>query len=87
MGQIIALCVMVFALSTWRKKESFKRFSYASNSLLMFAGIFLLFMQVHGYWHDSHPDDFRFPEAEHRRAHEDMDIENLQKESGRESLE
>ena len=86
-GQIIALALMVYVLSTWRKKESFKRFSYASNSLLMYAGIFLLFMQMHGYWHDSHPNDFRFPEAEHRHAHEDMDIENEQKESSRENLE
>lgn len=86
-GQVIALAIMVYGLSTWRKKESFKRFSYASNSLLMFAGIFLLFMQMHGYWHDSHPNDFRFPEAEHRHAHEDMDIENEQKESDRENLE
>lgn len=87
LGQVLALAIMVYGLSTWRKKESFQRFSYASNSLLMFAGIFLLFMQMHGYWHDSHPDDFRFPEAEHRHAHEDMDIENEQKESGRENLE
>ena len=44
-------------------------------------------MQMHGYWHDSNPDEFRFPEAEHRHVHEDMDIDNLQKESGRENLE
>jgi len=86
-GQIAALAIMVFVLSAWRKKESFGRFSYASNSLLMFAGIFLFFMQIHSYWHDSHPNDFRFPEAEHRHAHEDMDIENEKKESGRENLE
>ncbi|MEY3902353.1 MAG: hypothetical protein RL189_1659, partial [Pseudomonadota bacterium] len=86
-GQIIALSVMVLALSGWRKRESFKKFSYAANVALMYAGIFLLFMQMHGYWHDSHPDDFRFPEAEHRHAHEDMAIENEQKESGRENLE
>jgi HupE / UreJ protein len=86
-GQVIALAVMVAALSTWRKNESFKKFSYASNFMLMFTGIILLFMQLHGYWHDSHPDEFRFPEAEHRHAHEDMEIDNLQKESGRENLD
>jgi hypothetical protein len=86
-GQVLALTVMVFLLSAWRRKESFKRFSFASNSLLMYAGIYLLFMQMHGYWHDSNPDEFRFPEAEHRHVHEDMDIDNLQKESGRENLE
>ena len=86
-GQVLALSVMVYVLSTWRKRESFNRFSFAANSLLMYAGIFLLFMQMHGYWHDAHPDEFRFPEAEHRHVHEDMDIENEKKESGRENLE
>jgi HupE / UreJ protein len=86
-GQIAALSLMVFFLSTWRRKESFQRFSFAANSLLMYAGVFLLFMQMHGYWHDSHPNDFRFPAEEHQHIHEDMDINNLQKESGRENLE
>lgn len=86
-GQIMALTIMVVALSGWRKRESFKKFSYAANVGLMYAGVFLLFMQMHGYWHDSHPDDFRFPDAEHRHAHEDMAIENELKESGRENLE
>jgi hypothetical protein len=45
------------------------------------------FLQMHGYLYDSHPDDFKFPEAAHRHAHEDMEIENEQKESGRENLE
>jgi hypothetical protein len=87
-GQVTALCLMVTLLAAWRrKKASFKKFSFAANSALMFAGVYLLFMQMHGYWHDSHPNDFRFPEAEHRHAHEDMEIDNLQKESGRENLE
>lgn len=86
-GQIIALAIMVLALSGWRKRQSFKRFSYAANLALMYTGVYLLFMQMHGYWHDTHPDDFRFPTAEHKHAHEDMEIENQQKESGRENLE
>jgi hypothetical protein len=44
-------------------------------------------MQMHGYLHDAHPNDFRFPVEEHQHIHEDMDINNLQKESGRENLE
>lgn len=86
-GQVVALSLMVIGLSAWRKQESFKRFSFASNSALMFAGVYLLFMQLHGYWHDSEPGSFRFPEAEHRHVHEDLDIENQKKESGRENLE
>ncbi len=86
-GQIIALTAMVFFLATWRKRPSFKRFSFAANSMLMFAGIFLFFMQMHGYWHDSDPNGFRFPDGEHRHAHEDMDIENEKKESDRENIE
>ena len=86
-GQIGALTIMVFCLSSWRKQASFQKFSFAANTLLMYAGVFLLFMQMHGYFHDSHPNEFRFPAEEHQHIHEDMDINNLQKESGRENLE
>jgi hypothetical protein len=40
----------------------------------MWIGGGLLVMQMHGYWHDSHPDDFRFPVKEHMHVHEDMEI-------------
>lgn len=86
-GQMIALAIMVVALSGWRKRESFKKFSTAANTALLLAGGYLFIMQMHGYWHDSHPNDFRFPAEEHRHAHEDMDIENEQRESERENLE
>jgi hypothetical protein len=86
-GQIAALFVMVSLLAIWRRREeSFQRFSFAANSALIFAGFYLFFMQMHGYWHDSDPDSFRFPVEEHRHIHEDMEIENLQKENGRENL-
>lgn len=74
-GQIAALCVMVGLLAAWRKRASFARFSYAANLALVFAGVLLLFMQLHGYSHDSDPNGFRFPEEEHRHVHEDLDIE------------
>jgi hypothetical protein len=80
-GQILALVAMVWVLSFWRKRESFQRFSFAANMALIFAGVYLLLMQMHGYSHDSHPNDFRFPAQEHKHAHEDMDIENREKES------
>ncbi len=74
-GQIAALSVMLVALAAWRRRPSFDRFSTAANTLLMYAGALLLLMQLHGYWHDSDPDGFRFPTAEHRHIHEDMDID------------
>jgi hypothetical protein len=86
-GQIIALALMVFILSGWRKRSSFARFSYAANKALMFAGVYLLFMQLHGYWHDSNPNEFRFPEEEHRHVHEDLEIQQEQRDSGRDNLE
>lgn len=76
LGQIAALVVMVGALSLWRHRPSFSRFSYAANLALFYAGVYLLFTQLHGYQHDVAPDSFRFPAAEHRHAHEDLDVEN-----------
>jgi lysylphosphatidylglycerol synthetase-like protein (DUF2156 family) len=75
LGQIAALVVMVALLAAWRRRPSFQRFAYAANLALMVAGVGLLLMQLHGYSHDSDPDGFRFPAAEHRHAHEDMQIE------------
>jgi HupE / UreJ protein len=81
LGQIAALMVMVAVLSLWRKRPSFAKWSYAANLLLLWIGGGLLVMQMHGYWHDSHPDDFRFPEKEHRHIHEDMDIKKTEEDS------
>lgn len=50
-GQVIALSVMLFALSAWRKTQSFQRFSTASNFGLVCAGGFLFMMQMHDYSH------------------------------------
>ena len=80
-GQIAALTVMVAVLAMWRNRPSFKRFSHIANLGLIYAGIYLLFTQLHGYQHDSHPNDFRFPAQEHQHAHEDMAIENATNES------
>ncbi len=75
-GQIAALTAMLPLLATWRKRPSFARFSFAANLAIVYAGVYLLFTQLHGYQHDSHPDSFRFPTEEHRHVHEDMDIGN-----------
>lgn len=81
LGQIAALVAMVALLAAWRHRPSFKRFSYAANLALIYAGVYLLFTQLHGYQHDAHPDSFRFPVEEHRHVHDDMDIENTQDDS------
>ena len=75
-GQIAALTAMLALLAMWRKRPSFARFSFAANLAIVYAGVYLLFTQLHGYQHDSHPDSFRFPAEEHRHVHEDMDIGN-----------
>lgn len=75
-GQIAALTAMLALLAIWRQRPSFARFSFAANLAIVYAGVYLLFTQLHGYQHDSHPESFRFPTEEHRHAHEDMDIGN-----------
>ena len=67
---------MLALLAIWRQRPSFARFSFAANLAIVYAGVYLLFTQLHGYQHDSHPESFRFPTEEHRHAHEDMDIGN-----------
>ncbi|MEO6563282.1 MAG: HupE/UreJ family protein [Nitrosospira sp.] len=84
-GQIAALTVMVAMLSLWRHRPSFKRFSFASNQVLIYAGVLLLLMQLHSYHHDSDPESFRFPAQEHQHAHEDMEILKST-ETGRDNL-
>jgi hypothetical protein len=84
-GQIAALIVMVGLLAICRKSSSFMRFSYVANVGLMAAGIYLLFVQLHGYQHDVNGELFRFPAEEHRHIHEDMEIQNATQ-SSRNSL-
>lgn len=87
LGQIAALTAMVAVLAFWRHRPSFRRFSFAANAALVFAGVMLLLllMQLHGYQHDSDPNGFRFAEEEHRHVHDDMDIQKTADPS-RESL-
>ena len=69
-GQIIALSIMLALLSGWRKKPSFLRFSGAMNSLLIILGTLLLLMQLHGYQHSAHPDEFPINQDDHLHLHE-----------------
>ena len=72
-GQVLALAVMWVFLSQWRKRESFLKFSAVANVGLMFAGLLLLLMQLHGYQHTRFADDFPLNKDEHFHLHQDMD--------------
>lgn len=74
-GQILALSAMLIILNGWRKAASFAKFAYAANIGLIAGGIFLFFMQFHGYWHTSHPDDFPLNKDDHSHIHQDMEEE------------
>ncbi len=83
-GQVIALSVMLFLLSSWRKTPSFAKFGKAANILLMVTGGLLLLMQLHGYQHAKYSDDFPLNKDDHHHTHKDM--EAAQKRDALESL-
>lgn len=72
-GQIIALILMLFILTQWRKRASFLRLSKVANDGLMFAGFMLFLMQLHGYLHTTNEEEFGFNRDEHYHIHVDMD--------------
>lgn len=72
-SQIIALCIMLLLLSSWRKTTSFQKFSKAANAGLIFSGFMLLLMQLHSYQHSSHPDDFPLNKDDHYHIHMEME--------------
>lgn len=74
-GQIVALSAMLLLLSSFRKGVSFAKFAYAANVGLIAGGIFLFFMQMHGYWHTSDPDAFPINKDDHSHIHQDMEQE------------
>lgn len=71
-GQILALSVMLLALSAWRQTGSFVKFSKAANIGLMFVGFMLFSMQLHGYQHTSFTEEFPLNRDDHAHAHESM---------------
>ncbi|MCF6339195.1 MAG: HupE/UreJ family protein [Sulfurimonas sp.] len=71
-GQIIALFFMLIVLTQWRKSISFIKFSTITNNALMFAGFMLLLMQLHGYLHTTHEEEFGFNTDAHHHIHLDM---------------
>ena len=72
-GQIMALSVMLLILAGWRKADSFKAFSKISNYGLIFAGLYLFMVQMHGYSHVTEPDEFGFSADNHLHEHIKMD--------------
>ncbi len=58
LGQISALVLMLLIITTWRKSHAFQTFSLIANYALILAGGLLFLMQMHGYEHTSHPEEF-----------------------------
>ncbi|VAW45928.1 putative membrane protein [hydrothermal vent metagenome] len=57
-GQIAALTIMLLVIMMFRKSHLFPVFSKISNVFLILAGGYLFLMQMHGYAHSSHPEEF-----------------------------
>jgi len=79
LGQISALAVMLLLIAAFRKSHAFKSFSKAANSFLIIAGGYLFLMQMHGYSHVYHPDEFGFSSDNHIHDHIKMDEQRTQK--------
>ncbi|MFT7186481.1 MAG: hypothetical protein ACI84K_001884 [Pseudohongiellaceae bacterium] len=56
-GQISALFIMLLLVAAWRKTQGFKTFSLIANYALISMGVFLFFMQMHGYEHSTNADE------------------------------
>jgi hydrogenase/urease accessory protein HupE len=78
-GQVVALSIMLFLLSGWRKTPSFAKFGKAANIGLMALGGLLLLMQLHGYQHSAYPDDFPLNKDDHHHTHIDMEAAQKKK--------
>jgi hypothetical protein len=48
-GQILALTLMLIAITLFRRSRSFPKFSQIANCLLIFIGIILFIFQIYGY--------------------------------------
>lgn len=70
LGQITALCIILFVLARLRKFTNFSIMSKVVNHGLMMAGFLLFLMQMHGYLHVSDVDEFGFSEDNHSHHHE-----------------
>ena len=75
LGQILALIGMLLVINLLRKLPHFTRWSKITNHALMFLGFMLLLMQLHGYLHTTHQEEFGFNADEHSHIHMKMDEE------------
>lgn len=57
-GQIMALAVMLILMTAFRKRQAFPVISKIANSTLIFAGVLLFAMQMHGYQHTANAEEF-----------------------------
>ena len=48
-GQFLALCVILLAISFWRRSATFERYATAANVLLLISGVALVIYQLAGY--------------------------------------
>lgn len=64
LGQVLALIPIVFVISQWRKRETYRPFYQAVNTFLVIAGIGLFAWQMYGYAHEGHQH-----EHEHVQVH------------------
>ena len=49
LGQVLVLTLVVFALAAWRHTDSFKRYAFAANIVLILVGVGLTAYQIEGY--------------------------------------
>jgi hypothetical protein len=49
LGQILALAVILIAITYWRKSGSFLHHAYKANAFMMMLGFLLMFYQITGY--------------------------------------
>lgn len=48
-GQMLALAAILIVMGYWRKRESFWRYAYSANTVMMAAGFVLIGYQITGY--------------------------------------
>lgn len=74
-GQISALVAMLFVIKFFRKKDSFSVFAKGANSFLIFAGLYLMMMQMHGYEHSTNSEEY-LPKSE--VTQKEINLDNTQ---------
>lgn len=66
-GQISALFCMLLLITGWRKAKGFESFSLIANYSLIAMGVYLFFMQMHGYEHTVNAEELATPPSESRQ--------------------